>query len=366
MDEPAGSIRSEIEREGGVISFARFMEIALYHPDRGYYERHSERVGSAGDFYTSVQVGDLFGRLLGFQFASWLPALSTKPWQIVETGAHNGRLAADILAWFERFRPELLNDLEYWIIEPSERRRIWQKETLARFGERVRWFESWNETGPASINGVIFSNELLDAFPVQRWGWDATRRRWFEWGVGIDGERFVWKQLSEQGTEIAAESILGERLPEGLLAVLPDGYVVESSPSAVAWWRAAAQHLRQGWLMTFDYGGDVLDLLSPERTQGTLRAYSRHRVSDDLLANPGQQDLTAHVNFTMVKAAGAAAGLQTQLFESQAHFMTRIAAQAWKPDSRFGEWLPQDNRQFQTLTHPEHLGRPFKVLVQAR
>ena len=182
MNQLADIMRREMAGRGA-ITFARFMELALYCPGLGYYESPETQVGQKGDFYTSVSVGSLLGELLAFQFAGWLEESGASPWQLLEAGAHDGQLAADILNWLSQRRPELLARFEYWILEPSERRRRRQQETLAAYKERVRCFSSWAELPATGVRGVIFSNELLDAFPVHRIGWDASRQRWFEWGV---------------------------------------------------------------------------------------------------------------------------------------------------------------------------------------
>jgi SAM-dependent MidA family methyltransferase len=151
-----------------------------------------------------------------------------------------------------------------------------------------------------------------------------------------------------------------------LLEVLPDGFIVEILSAASQWWADTATVLEAGRLLTFDYGGSDSELLMPERASGTLRAYREHRLSSDVLASPGEQDITAHVNFSVIQAAGEAAGLKTERFDSQAKFLTEVASAAWDGDSGLGGWTPQHTRQFQTLTHPDHLGRSFRVLVQYR
>ena len=185
-------------------------------------------------------------------------------------------------------------------------------------------------------------------------------KKWFEWGVAVDGDKFRWVKL--ENAELPS-SILN--LPPSLLAVLPDGYTIETSPAAENWWREAADVLARGRLLAIDYGFTADEMFSPARTRGTLRAYFRHHATDDLLANPGEQDLTAHVNFSAIRKAGEDAGLLTEFFGSQAKFLVEILAAAAKTNS-FGEWNAARTRQFQTLTHPEHLGRAFRVLVQSR
>ena len=368
-------IRHEIHKSG-VLPFARFMELALYCPDCGYYEAKMD-IGRRGDFYTSVSAGELFGQFLAFQFAEWLKAevgSQKSGVRVVEAGAHDGQLAKDILTWLQSSRPELFGRIEYSFIEPSARRQEWQRETLKIFAPRVRWFKDFENlslvTRHSPLNSIIFSNELLDAFPVHRFGWDAKSKNWFEWGVVAEGEQFIWAKLENSGLP---SSILN--IPSPLLEVLPDGYIIETSPAAENWWREAAAALARGKLLAIDYGLTADEMFSPARTRGTLRAYFRHHANDDLLANPGDQDLTAHVNFSAIQKAGEEAGLKTESFLTQSQFLTQILGNALKDNSFGGPvaskrsedgWSAKQARQFQTLTHPEHLGRAFRVLVQSR
>ena len=351
MSALAEELRRRIQARGPM-PFAAFMDCALYFTELGYYQRLLGQIGKRGDFMTSVSVGPMFGELLAFQFARWLEGES--PVQIVETGAHDGQLAHDILEALEQREPALFARLEYRIIEPAASRREVQQARLQRF-RNVCWPESL-KSGHQPVRGVIFSNELLDAMPVHPFAWNAKERRWEEMGVTLNEERFVW-------TRLLSSSVTPPQLPAALLDVLPDGYVLELGHAATNWWRDAAAALVSGRLLAIDYGGVLEELLSPGRHTGTLRAYSGHRVSTDVLANPGAQDITAHVNFTDIIHAGEAAGLKTETFSTQSQFLTQIARELWKGNDSLP---PQKVRQFQTLTHPEHLGRPFKVLVQSR
>jgi SAM-dependent MidA family methyltransferase len=380
MSEAAEKIAKEIESRG-VIPFARFMELALYCPVYGYYEKEEDTIGRRGDYYTSVSVGSLFGELLAFQFAGWFGPgePGAEAVEIVEAGAHRGELAGDILRWVRRQRPELFHRLTYWIVEPSDRRRQWQQKALADLAGKVRWAAALSEIATpaafhlnagrpaslesASVQRIIFANELLDALPVHRLGWDAKARAWFEWGVALRQGRFVWTQISGDISGLAQHASLAALAPQ-LATLLSDGFTVEVCPAAKDWWRLAASVLGRGKLLTIDYGLTADEFLAPERKDGTLRGYHRHQLSSDVLANPGAQDITAHVNFTAIQAAGELAGLQTEAFLTQAQFLTQIAAGAWEAEGSFGDWTAQRTRQFQTLTHPEHLGRAFRVLVQ--
>jgi SAM-dependent MidA family methyltransferase len=377
-------ISTEIKKRGA-ISFEEFMRLALYCPVYGFYEKEKDRIGRDGDFYTSVSVGKLFGELLAFQFAEWLLECQsgTRPVQIVEAGAHRGDLARDILTWFRDHRPELFQRVEYILIEPSAVRQKWQSAILADFGHKVSWLSSVTHLsseaplaedhapvlrsafggGGSRIQGIIFANELLDAMPVRRFGWDSRRKSWFEWGVYLTDSQLGWTRLdrSMAGQEISPPF----ESNENLLAVLPDGFTFETCPEAQLWWQDAARALERGKLMTIDYGMTMDELISPQRQHGTLRGYYRHHPTSDLLANPGDQDLTAHVNFSALIAAGGVSGLRTETFETQAQFLTKILVLAQKSEAA-EQWDAARVRQFQTLTHPQHLGHSFRVLVQAR
>ncbi|HXU79452.1 MAG TPA: SAM-dependent methyltransferase, partial [Methylomirabilota bacterium] len=255
-------------KDRGPISFARFMELALYCPVYGYYEKEEDKTGRGGDFYTSVSVGSLFGQLLAFRFAEWLNSglgtgggpeggkSESAAVQILEAGADDGRLARDILTWLRERRPALFEQVEYVISEPSTAQRERQAKSLVEF-PRVRWID---DIGDASrVCGIIFSNELLDAMPVHRYGWDASRRGWFEWGVGVEGNRFEWTRLEgAPGAGVAG-------LPAQLREALPDGFIIEESPAASAWWGRAARALERGKLVTLDYGLIADEMLMPER-----------------------------------------------------------------------------------------------------
>jgi SAM-dependent MidA family methyltransferase len=382
-------------RNNGVISFARFMELALYCPVYGYYEKEGDTAGRRGDYITSVSVGSLFGELLACQFAAWLeaalhgkcewkrqekrvpdrgrgawgekgevPGEKPKTW-IVEAGAHDGRLANDILAWLRERRPGLFREMEYWIVEPSAQRQKWQEKTLAPFGDRVRWVTQLSDlTNPlpsSGVCGIIFSNELLDAMPVHRVGWDARKLEWFEWGVGVQDGKCVWTRMTNSEFRIQNSG-----WPAALLDVLPDGFTTEICPAATNWWREAAHVLQRGKLLTIDYGVSLEEYFAPERMEGTVRSYHRHHLSKDVLSNPGEQDITAHVNFAGIQSAGEAAGLKTEQLVTQESFLTQVAGRMWKDPKDAGNWTDARRRQFQTLTHPEHLGRRFRVLVQSR
>ncbi len=371
MNDPAASIAQEIQRKGPM-TLARFMQLALYMPGCGYYER-PRPIGRGGDFHTSVSVGGLFGELLAFQFSRWLEPLDVPKCAIIELGAHDGRLAADILGWFERFRPDFLPRLQYCFVEASPTRRAWQERTLEQWAARsdacvtlwkttnLRWLPGI-PTAQRSVRGIIFSNEYYDALPMHRLCWNGPLRKWRECRVALGEEgRFVWR-LGRLSPQAAWHQPI---LPTELAAVLPDNYTVEICPRAEAGWRGCALCLGAGKLLTIDYGLTAGEWLRPERTNGTLRACAAHHASSDILDNPGGQDVTAHINFSALQTAGEKAGLKTDGLWRQESFLTRIFAETQSHPAAFPEWTPNRVRQFQTLSHPQHFGESFRVLVQS-
>jgi SAM-dependent MidA family methyltransferase len=357
-------IRSEIEASGP-ISFARFMELALYHPNHGYYERHLKQTGRDGDFFTSVSVGSLYGEFLGFEFADRLEQLGPGGNLLIEAGAHDGQLARDLLEYLAEYRKEVFRGIEYVIIEPSPARARRQRGMLSRFDGKVRWVRGWEEIG--DFRGICFSNELLDAMPVHVFRWSAGKKDWREWGITRANGRggFEWQPLPPEAQSEGARRLLA-RVPAELGAVLPDGFTLEISPEAVSWWLRAAHSLSRGWLFTVDYGLLQDDFLQPHRSRGTLRAYSKHRVNGALLDAVGEQDITAHVNFSLLIAAAESSGLKTEEFVHQGMFIRNIVEKIESRSSQFPLWTPMRFRQLASLVNPEHLGRAFKVLIQER
>lgn len=345
------------------------MELALYCPEYGYYEKERDSVGRGGDFHTSVSVGALFGELLAARFADWLDTIRTGGVSasttegenngrlfLVEAGAHRGDLALDILNWFKRERPDLLSELTYVILEPSPARQKFQARRLGEFASCVTWCSGLD---PGSVRGVIFSNELLDAMPLSRARWDAGRREWREMGVAFDGETFQWELMP-------GAVAMPIPLPEPLLAVLPDGFTTEWSTAATEWWNRSARALKCGWLVTFDYGLEWEDLFDPCRSNGTIRTYHRHRLGDTPLAHPGECDLTAHVNFSEIRRVGEEAALVTDYYGRQGAFLAGIAGLAGKGTGETPVWTDQQLRQLRTLLHPVGFGDSFRVLAQRR
>jgi SAM-dependent MidA family methyltransferase len=348
----AERIRSEIG--DGSMSFADFMARCLYDPADGFYAQPAV-TGRAGHFYTSVSVGPVFGGLLGrFVLGEWERMGCPAGLDLMEQGANDGRLMADVLAWCEREAPGLASALRVTLVEPLEALRARQRDTLAAWAGRVRWVDSPAQL--AGAEGVFFSNELVDALPVHRVAHRAGA--WWECRV-VRGEPFGWRE------EPVTSGLADEIARWGIPAV--EGYTTEVCPAAADWMRSVGRALRRGTVLTIDYGHEAEVLYTPSRAEGTLTAYCRHEKNYEFLSDPGEQDLTAHVNFTQLREAGEAEGLTVREFTDQHHFLVRLAAVELKemesgvrPDAE--KWL----RGFKTLMHPELMGTTFRVLVQEK
>jgi SAM-dependent MidA family methyltransferase len=329
--------------------FARFMELALYHPEWGYYSRVDapERVGKAGDFFTSVSVGPLFGRLLAIQFTRWWNRAKRPAFfHLVECGGLDGQLARDILSTLRTISPDCFEASRYYLVEPLPRLAERQRKTLLTFPS-VKWMTSLDAQSDEAplrngIEGVIFGNELLDAFPVHRL--EKVGDRWMECCVALEGDALTC-------THQPAPASWTETLPPKA-----NGQA-EYSPRAIAWLRDAASILHRGRILLLDYGWTDEEYFQVERPRGTVRAFRRHRTAEDELAQPGEQDLTSHVRWTPLIEEAGRLGLGVEEFIQQGRWLTRILA-----EEPF-DMTPAEIHQFQTLTHPEMMGAPFRALV---
>ena len=344
-------MREEI-RQSGPLSFARFMEHALYHPQHGFYASNRARLGRAGDYFTNVSVGSAFGAMLGLQFTELRRALG-KPslFQVVEQGAHHGHFALDLLAWSKSSAPDFFETLQYRIIEPAAALKERQRETLRAFAEKVVWADAVEDVGP--FCGVFFCNELIDAFPVHLISWSG--QEWKERRVITDRGGFAF----------TTEPIHDRNLAEHA-ASLPrpaKNYQTELNLVASRWIGAVASRLDRGFLIAIDYGYTAEQYYSEKRTTGTLQVRKDHHLLSSPFEEVGQADITAHVDWSSLIKAGEAAGMRLLGLPDQHHFLTGILSASSDFLSQSG---PKIRRQLQTLLHPEMLGRSFQVLVMSR
>ena len=312
----AEQLRQRIRREGP-LPFRDWMDAALYDPQGGYYQRTDlARWGRTGDYRTSAERSPLFAATLAGYFAALYEEMGAPPqFNIIEAGAGDGSFAHGVLETLRRDHAQVFAVTRYVIDEISSdaRRRITQR--IGDFADVVE-FASMKSFAAGSHTGIVFSNELLDAFPVHR----VTRRggSFLELHVGLnEREEFVWSEL-EPSTSRLAEHCARQHID------VTEGQIVEVSLAAAEWIAHAASLFVRGFVVTIDYGDEAANLYQdPRRRAGTLRAFRQHQFADDILANPGEQDLTATIDWTHIRRAGESAGLHTVLFTRQDDFLLR-------------------------------------------
>lgn len=341
-------------RSRGPISFAWFMEQALYHPAHGYYSSGRCAIGRAGDYFTSVSVGPLFGELLAAQFAEMWESLGQPAnFTIVEQGAHHGEFAGDVLSAAARIAPEFFSVLRYQIIEPFAVLRKRQAKTLSNVQSKLEWQNSLDDSRP--FVGVHFSNELLDAMPVHLLV--STGDGWGEKFVTVENNEFIFVEQPITDPAVLAET---QRLPSR-----PAGYETALNLEARDWICALAGKLIRGYVLTVDYGHAREDFYGPERTKGTLQCRREHRHLDSPFQEIGRADLTAHVDWTSVAQRAEECGLRIEGFTDQHHFLTGLITGGFRNQGS-ENMEPQSRRGLQTLLHPELLGASFQFLVLSK
>ncbi len=311
-----GLIRDEI-RVRGPVSFAWFMQQALYHPEHGYYSSDRATIGRRGDYFTNVSVGPLFGQLLAIQFAEiWDRMGKPENFSIVEQGAHHGDFARDVLGFLRDHRPDFFSSVSYRIVEPFPKLQDRQRETVNEFGDRVQWRNSLPELG--SFVGIHFSNELLDAMPV-----NLRNKR-----VGLNGDELIFVDWAKDE---------------------------KPNQSQVDWVDSVATKLERGLVLAIDYG------FAGAEFRETIHVRARHRLLDSPFQEIGNADITAHINWSDIGKAAENNDLRIAGFTDQHHFLTGII-------SMFPDTVTQEKskRGLQTLLHPEMLGRSFQVLALSK
>ncbi|MGC3991849.1 MAG: SAM-dependent methyltransferase [Chthoniobacteraceae bacterium] len=323
--------------------FQWFMEQALYHPEHGYYASGRAVIGRQGDFLTNVSVGPLYGRLIGIQMEEmWRRMECPVAFTIVEQGAANGDFAHDLLSSLAGAFREAVR---YVIVEPFP---AWKSRQVARLEgfACVAWVDSLSALTP--FTGVHFSNELLDAFPVQRLAF--RKGIWIERYVEARGDQIAWCD--------------GPPATGSLPPPAEEGVETEICPQRLAWLDALTARLERGYILVVDYGFPREVYHLPERREGTLTGYAHHQRVEDLLQSPGEVDLTAHVEFTSLAEHAATLDLQVAGFTDQHHFITALGLQYFKEGEAAQTPAAQkERRAFMTLMHPQFMGLGFQVMA---
>lgn len=353
----AAHLREKIEAAGGKISFAEFMQEALYAPGLGYYSAGATKFGGAGDFITAPEVSSVFGRVLARQCAEVL--IGIKDGAVLEAGAGSGKLALDMLTTFEEMDalPSTYNILEV-SADLADRQKRQLQDRFPRLVGRIHWLSEL----PENFDGVIVANEVIDALPVERFV--KRKAEVVQLCVSVSDGGFVWSeapaphQLSEFVAGIEAD--LGR--------TLEDGYVSEVSLAAPKWVADLARSLRQGAMFLFDYGTSRREYYAPERADGWLRCHYRHHAHNNPLIYLGIQDLSAWVDFSLLAGSAVKNGLEILGYQTQSQFL--MGGGLTIEMAGFSE-LPIAKQlalsgQIKTLTLPGEMGENFKCIALGR
>jgi SAM-dependent MidA family methyltransferase len=347
-------VRDEISLSGGWISFARYMQLALYEPGLGYYSAGARKLGAAGDFVTAPEVAPVFSRCLAVQCEEVLRSLGGG--DVLELGAGSGVMAAELLA--ELARRDCLPG-RYRILDVSADLRERQRATLAdavpQLLDRVEWLDGL----PEDFTGIVLANEVLDALPVERF---AVRGGVVN-ALGVTSQlgRLEWSEA--RAPEALADAVRSVERGTGI--AWPDGYASEINLGLAGWLAALAASVRRGVLLFVDYGLPRREFYAAERSDGTLLCHFRHRFHDDPFTRLGLQDITAWVDFTAVAEAGQAAGFGVAGYATQAHFLIGCGLGEFVADVSGLDVVSRVNlsRQAMVLTLPGEMGERFKAIA---
>lgn len=344
------------------ITFAEYMDMALYHPESGYYSSNKVKIGfKGGDFFTSSHLGSDFGELLAVQFHQMWEILGQPGiFSLVEMGAGQGILALQILSYIQSHHWDFWAALQYIIVEKSPALKQEQQQRLSEFS--VAWC-NLEDIPPNSITGCFFANELVDALPVHQFILEGGKLREIYVTTHLPSAPFV-EVIGEASTPKLAEYF---QLVGIDLSPYADGYRSEVNLAALDWLSQVARSLQRGYVLTIDYGYTATRYYNTRRLQGTLQCYYQHRHHNNPYINVGEQDITAHVDFTALEQWGQRCGLNLVGFTRQGLFLmslglsTRLASRPEQPISQ----VLQRREALHQLIEPTGLGG-FGVLIQSK
>ncbi len=337
----------------GPIPFPEFLEAALYDPEQGYYSTGADKVGREGDFFTSVSVGPLFGQLLAQRFARyWEEIGKPERWRIMEVGAHDGKLALDVLQGLKAISADAWKRLEYAISEPLPLLRSAQEKRLADHASSLRIEATPSAFANEALPGIIYGNEILDALPFHLIR--LIDGNWMELEVASDSNG----DLVLSPVPIGPENTLTDAIAY-LGTDFPEGYQTEIRTGVGPFLKSLLPGFQNPMFLFLDYGFAAPEYYDYSRRKGTLRTFYRHQAAEDPLDRPGALDITAHVDFTALARDAAKSGFVPTSFSSQSSYLTHLA----KPLILAGHLNnPGRIAQFQALTHPAHLGGRFHAI----
>lgn len=345
-------LRRTIETEGP-ISFAQFMKAALYDPEHGFYGSGRAGIGKSGDFYTNVSVGPLFGRLLARQFHEmWRSLGQPADWTLVEQGANDGQLAFDILEALQKQSPDCFKATKLVLVEPIGLLHPTQRAKLETYSGKVTWLRELADLTP--FEGVHYSNELLDAFPIHFL--QKRSGHWSELKVDWRRDGFSWTETPVSEAWLLETAAIYGNAPENFRIEIFDGHhqVLET----------VFEKMRRGWLLAFDYGMSSEERLQPHRGDGTLATFRKHRRDSNVLIAPGEKDITAQVDFSVFGKIALERGWQIAGYTDQHRFFTGLAPLHFPEHMETMSLEEQRERlAFRSLTHPQLMGMQFKVIA---
>jgi SAM-dependent MidA family methyltransferase len=345
-------ITSEIQASGGAISFERFMEMALYTPDLGYYMRNVPVIGQSGDFFTASHVGNIFGLIISRHIIKiWQEMGEPKDFNIIEIGPGMGYLAYDILTALAS-HPTILQGLSYHLVEINPHFESIQKARLSKLHHSIFW---WKDISlMPTLSGVCICNEIIDAFPVRLF--EVRQGKIMEVYVGLNDRNEFAETLRP-----AEEDLLDHLETFAPWVKYLDDYRSEANLRARSWLQSLRRVLKKGNVLIIDYGYTAEEYYDPSRNHGTLLCYFNHQVNDCPYINVGEQDITAHVNFTAVEKWAKEAGFSVEDFKTQQRYLLSLV------DEEMLEKLYHENpasmAQFKTLMLPQGMGESHKVMI---
>lgn len=335
-------------RKDGPVSFHDFMEMALYHPEMGYYMTEKEKTGKYGDFYTSPHVTSVFGEMIAKQLEEMWHCSGAQEFIIVEMGAGRGFLSKDVLESLCKNR-ELYRELKYFIIEKSS---TMQQEQKKRLPEKVQWRNSLNEL--KGIRGCIFSNELVDAFPVHQVVMENELMEVF-----VDYKNGFMEVLRP------ADHVLKDYFLE-LNIILPHGFRTEVNLEAIEWLKDVSSSLEKGFVITIDYGHPSSELYQEYRNRGTLMCYYKHTTNESPYIYIGEQDITSHVNFSALSHWGHKYGLDACGFTDQGHFLMGLGIEDYLKKMKENDKENYPRKMLQVKSLMMEMGETFKILIHKK
>lgn len=342
-------IRMEIEKAGGYISFARFMELSLYAPGLGYYSSGTHKLGETGDFVTAPEISPLFGKCVAQQFAEILDAMPNA--DILEIGAGTGTFAKDTLQELARLH---ILPSRYYILETSADLRQRQQELLKTSCPEFFPHIFWLARLPETFHGIIFANEVLDALPFHCFGIENNKIK--ERCVTANEHEFAWTTTQPLTAELndQVQSLIKQY-------ALPNGYRSEINLLLPHWIKTLATILQQGVIIFFDYGYGRKEYYRPEKNSGTLRCYFQHRCHDNPFIFCGLQDITAHIDFTAVIENALDANLTLAGYTTQSAFLLAAGIAQFVETPSFSLQHYQQNQAMKLLMLPSEMGTLIKT-----